>query len=220
KPNELGYTSICTPGTVRGLATILERWGTISLADAVEPAARIAETGFAVDNRVAAYWQTPAPYPEMTSLLDFVRANPEASKIYLKPDGSPYLTGEVIRNREYARTLRHIGSAGADDFYTGELGHRIAMDLAANGSFVTADDLANYRVRDVEPVVGTYRGYAIATSQAPHGGPTLVEILNIIEGWDLRSLGHNTAPYILKFALAMKAAFADRSAHLGDPQFV
>ena len=220
RPNELGYTSICTPGIVRGLATILERWGTIGLAEAVEPAARIAEAGFAVDNRVAAHWQAPAPYPEMTSLLDFVRSNAEASKIYLKPDGTPYVTGEIIRNPDYATTLRHIGTAGADDFYTGQLGQRIAADLAANGSFVTAEDLTSYRVRDVEPVVGTYRGHTIATSQAPHGGPTLVEILNILEGWDLRALGHNTAQYILHVALAMKAAFADRSAHLGDPNFV
>ena len=219
KPNELGYTSICTPGTVRGLATILERWGTISLADAVEPAARIAEAGFPVDNRVAAYWQTPAPYPEMTSLLDFVRANAEASRIYLKADGTPFLAGEVIRNPDYAATLRHVGRHGPDEFYTGSLGRRIAGDLAAGGSFVTAEDLARYRVRDVEPVTGTYRGYTIATSQAPHGGPTLIEILNILEGWDLRSLGHNSAAYILRVGLAMKAAFADRNAHLGDPDF-
>jgi gamma-glutamyltranspeptidase/glutathione hydrolase len=220
KPNEYGYTSICTPGTVRGLATILERWGTISLADAVEPAARIAEAGFAVDNRVASYWQTPAPYPEMTSLLDFVRANEPASKIYLKADGTPYNTGELIRNPDYAATLRHVGRAGADDFYTGELGRRMTADLARGGSTVTAQDFASYAVRDVEPVSGTYRGWTIVSSQPPHGGPTLIEILNILEGWDLRSLGHNSAPYILRVAQAMDAAFADRNRHLGDPNFV
>ncbi|HEV8489791.1 MAG TPA: gamma-glutamyltransferase family protein [Candidatus Limnocylindrales bacterium] len=219
KPNELGYTSICTPGTVRGLETILERWGTISLADAVEPAARLAETGFAVDNRVAAYWRTPTPYPETTSLLDVVRANREASRIYLKGDGKPYTTGETIRNPDYARTLRHLGQQGPDDFYIGELGRRISADLAAGGAYVMKSDLAEYRVRDVEPVTGTYRGYTIATSQSPHGGPTLIEILNILEGWDLRSLGHNTARYILRVALAMKAAFADRNRYLGDPDF-
>ena len=220
KVNELGYTSICTPGTVRGLSTILERWGTISLAEAVEPAARLAEAGFAVDNRVAAYWHAPAAYPEATSVLDFVKANAEASKIYLKPDGKPYYAGEIIRNPDYARTLRHIGRHGPDDFYTGELGRTIAADLAAGGAFVTAGDLASYTVRDVEPTTGTYRGYSIATSQSPHGGPTLVEILNILEGWDLRALGHNSPEYILRFALAMKAAFADRNPHLGDPDFV
>ena len=217
KTNELGYTSICTPGTVRGLSTILERWGTISLAEAVEPAARLAEAGFAVDNRVAAYWLSPAAYPEQTSMLDYVRANPEASKIYLKADGNPYYAGEIIRNPDYARTLRHIGRHGPDDFYTGQLGRKIAADLEAGGAFVTADDLARYRVRDVEPTTGTYRGYTIATSQSPHGGPTLVEILNILEGWDLRSLGHNSAAYIHRVAMAMKAAFADRNSISATP---
>ncbi len=220
KPNEFGYTSICTPGTVRGLSTILERWGTISLAEAVEPAARLAEAGFAVDNRVASYWQTPAPYPEMTSLLDFVRANAEASKIYLNADGAPYTTGQVIRNPDYAATLRHVGRAGADDFYTGELGRRIAADLARGGASVTAGDLAGYAIRDVEPVSGTFRGWTVVSSQPPHGGPTLIEILNILEGWDLRAMGHNSAAYILAVAGAMDAAFADRNRHLGDPDFV
>ena len=220
RANELGYTSICTPGTVRGLAALLERWGTITFAEAVEPAARLADEGFAVDNRVAAYWLAPAAYPEQTALIDYIRSNPEASKIYLKPEGGPYLTGEVIRNPDYARTLRHLGAAGPEDFYTGSLATRIAADLAAHGSFVTADDLEAYRPRDVEPLVGTYRDVTISTTQAPHGGPTLLEILNIAEGWDLRGMGHNTAPYVLKLAAAMKAAFADRNGHLGDPDFV
>jgi len=220
KVNEYGYQSICTPATPRALETILQRWGTISLADAVEPAAEIAERGFPVDNRVAAYWLQAAPHPEMTSLLDFVKANPEASKIYLKADGGPYLTGQIIRNPDYAATLRHLGRHGADDFYTGELAARMIRDLEAHDAFVTAEDLATYKVRDVEPTVGTYRGLTIASSPAPHGGPTLIEILNILEGWDLATLGHNSAAYILRFAMAMKAAFADRHGRLGDPLFV
>ncbi|MBM4408814.1 MAG: gamma-glutamyltransferase [Chloroflexi bacterium] len=220
KANELGYTSICTPGTVRGLAQLIERWGTITFAQALEPAARLADEGFAVDNRVASYWLTPAAHPEQTSLLGYVRASPEASKIYLKPDGTPYLTGEVIRNPDYARTLRELGKAGPSDFYTGSLGQRIAADLRANGAYVTAEDLHGYEAREVEPVVGHYRDVTIATSTSPHGGPTLVEILNILEGWDLRAMGHNSAEYILRVAAAMKAAFADRNTYLGDPGYV
>jgi len=217
KINEFGYTSICTPGTVRGLATILARWGTISLADAVEPAARVAEIGFPVDERVAAHWNTPFQLSSGTTILDYVRANPEASRLYLKADGTTHRTGETIRNAGYAATLRRIGERGADEFYAGDLGSQIASDLAANGSFVTASDLQSYRVRDVEPVVGTYRDHTVATSPSPHGGPTLVAILNILEGWDLTSLGHNSAEYVLRFGLAMKAAFADRNLYLGDP---
>ena len=129
------------------------------------------------------------------------------------------MTGDIIRNPDYAATLRLIGDRGADDFYTGLLAERMAADLAAGGSFVTAADLAGYRIRDEDPAVGTYRGFVIATAQAPHCGPTLLEILNIVEGWDLRAMGHNTPAYILRVAMAMKAAFADRSRHLGDPAF-
>ena len=220
KVNEYGYRSICTPAAPRGYAEILARWGTISLEEAVEPAARIAERGFPVDNRVAAYWLTPAPRPQMTSLLDLVKANPEASKIYLKADGGPHMTGDLIRNPDYARTLRHLGRHGDDDFFTGELAARMARDFEQNGAFVTADDLAGYRIRDAHTTWGEYRGLKVATSPAPHGGPTLVELLQILEGWDLRAMGHNSAEYILHVALAMKAAFSDRHDYLGDPDHV
>jgi gamma-glutamyltranspeptidase/glutathione hydrolase len=220
KVNEYGYQSICTPASPRGFAEILERWGTISLEDAVAPAAEIAERGFPVDNHVAAYWLSPAARPEMTSLLDFVKANPEASKIYLKADGGPYMTGELIRNPDYARTLRQLGRHGADDFFTGELANRMAKDLEANGALVTTDDPANYRIRNAQTTWGTYKGLTVASAPAPHGGPTLVELLHILEGWDLRSMGHNSPEYILHVALAMKAAFADRHEYLGDPGYV
>ncbi len=218
--NDRGYTSICTPGAVKGLAAILERWGTISWAQAIEPAARIAEEGLVVDDHLAAGWKGKAKYPEACTLLDYVKGNAEASRIYLKADGSPYEAGEILRNPDYARTLRHLAAHGAEDFYTGELARRISDDLAANGSYVTAQDLADYRLRDEAPVVGSYRGYTVSTCQPPHGGPTLIAMLNILEGYDLRALGHNSPEYIYRVAMAMKAAFADRNPYLGDPAFV
>jgi gamma-glutamyltranspeptidase/glutathione hydrolase len=221
KVNEYGYQSICTPASPRGYDEILRRWGTITLDEAVQPAAEIAERGFPVDNRIAAYWLGPEPYPEMTALIDFVRSNREASKIYLKADGGPYTTGELIRNPDYAATLRHLGRHGAEDFFTGELAQRMGTDLEANDAFVSARDLATYEVRHAaKPTVGTFRGLTVASSPAPHGGPTLVEILHILDGWDLRSLGHNSPEYIYRVALAMKAAFSDRHEYLGDPTFV
>jgi gamma-glutamyltranspeptidase / glutathione hydrolase len=220
KVNDLGYTSVCTPGAVMALATMLRRWGTISWAQALEPAARIADEGFMVDSVLAAGWQGGAAYPEACSLLDYVRGNAEASRIYLKPDGRPYAAGETLRNPDYARTLRHLAQHGPEDFYGGELAARMSRDLAAHGSFVTAEDLASYRIRDVEPVVGSYRGYTVRSSPPPHGGPTLIAILNILEGYDLTAMGHNSPEYIYTVSMAMKAAFADRNPHLGDPRFV
>jgi gamma-glutamyltranspeptidase / glutathione hydrolase len=219
KVNDMGYTSICIPGAVKGLAAMLQRWGTISWERAIVPAARIAEEGFVVDSYLAGGWKGKAKYPEACSLLDYVKGNAEASRIYLKPNGAPYEAGEVLRNPDYARTLRQV-ARNADDFYHGDLAQRMSTDLAANGSFVTAQDLASYQFCDVSPVMGTYHDYTISTSQPPHGGPTLLAILNILEGYDLAALGHNSAEYIYLVAMAMKAAFADRNQYLGDPSFV
>jgi gamma-glutamyltranspeptidase/glutathione hydrolase len=218
--NDIGYQSICAPGTVMGLAEMLKRWGTISWQRAIEPAAGIAEEGFVVSANLSNGWKTKAKYPEIASLLETIQSNAEARRIYLKPDGSIYEPGERLRNPDYARTLRQLAERGAEDFYQGDLASRINADLAANSSFVTAEDLAEYRLRDEQPVVGAYRGYTISTAQPPHGGPTLVEILNILEGDDLAALGHNSPKYIHLVAMAMKAAFADRNDYLGDPDFV
>jgi gamma-glutamyltranspeptidase/glutathione hydrolase len=112
-----------------------------------------------------------------------------------------------------------LAEAGPDDFYHGELARRMSEDIAANDGFVTAEDLAEYTLREESPAIGTYRGYTIVSSQAPHGGPTLIEALNILEGYDLPSLGHNSADYLFTVAMAMKAAFADRNRYIGDPAF-
>jgi gamma-glutamyltranspeptidase/glutathione hydrolase len=199
---------------------MLERWGTISWAQALAPAARFAEEGFVVPSHLAAGWQARAAYPESNSLLDRIQANEEARRIYLHADGRPYVAGEVLRNPDYARTLRQLAERGPDDLYRGALARRIGEDLAANGSFVTADDLAAYQIREPEPLVGTYRGYTVFTAPPPHGGPTLLAILNILEADDLAALGHNSPGYIHRVAMAMKAAFADRNPWNGDPEYV
>lgn len=219
KVNDMGYQSICTPGTVRGLSEILSRWGTISWEQAIAPAIEIAEAGYMVDTHLGNRWKMRRRYPESCSLLDYVENNAEARRIYLR-DGRPYDEGETIRNPDYAATLRHLARHGADDFYQGELAARISADLEANQSFVTADDLRQYTLRDQQPVEGSYNGLRISTSQPPHGGPTLLAILNILEGYDLKSLGHNSSDYIYLVSMAMKAAFADRNLFLGDPAFV
>lgn len=169
KLNTLGYQAICAPGTVRAWSTMLERWGTISWQSAIEPAARIAEEGFMVGESLAANWKKHAAYPEGCHFIDLVMGNAEARRIYLKENGKPYEAGELLRNPDYARTLRHLAARGPDDFYQGELAWRISEDLAANGSFVTAQDLAEYQMREVRPVVGSYRDYTIATSPPPNG---------------------------------------------------
>jgi gamma-glutamyltranspeptidase/glutathione hydrolase len=219
KVNDRGYQSICTPGTVKALATILDRWGTISWERAIAPAARIAQEGFAVDDHLAAGWKARAPYPEACTLLERIQNNAEASRIYLHDDGRTYEAGESIRNPDYARTLLQLARHGAEDFYQGDLAQRMGEDLAAHSSFLTAEDFASYRVREPQPVVGTYRDFTVFTSPPPHGGPTLLEILNILEGYDVSTWGHNSPDYIYRVSTAMKAAFADRNPYLADPEF-
>ena len=220
KVNDVGYSSICVPGAVRALATVLERWGTISWEDAISPAIRLAENGFLVSNDLANGWKATAGFPEASSLRDRAHATAAARRIYAKPGGGCHDTGEILRNPDYADTLRTLAERGADDFYHGATSDRMAADLAEHGSNVTRDDLEQYELRDDPPLTGSYRGYTVATIPAPHGGPTLLAILNILEGYDLGSIPHNSAEYIHLVASAMKAAFADRNPHLGDPEFV
>ena len=203
KVNDAGYTSVCTPGWVKAMATMLARWGTLSWAEALAPAARIAEEGFVVPDRLGTGWLRQRPYPEACSLLDYIEANAEAKRIYLKANGATYAVGEQLRNPDYARTLRQLGERGAEDFYQGELAQRMSTDLAANGAYVTAQDLANYKLRENQLVTGTYRGYTVTCATAPHGGPTLIEILNILEGYNLAALGHNSHELILPACLVL-----------------
>jgi gamma-glutamyltranspeptidase / glutathione hydrolase len=220
KPNDLGYQSICTPGTIMGLASLLERWGTMAWADAIAPAAQIAEQGFIVDDVLARGWQRKAAFPESSSFADYIRANAEASRIYLVDGRRPYEAGERLRNPDHARTLARLAKQGAPDFYVGGLADEIARDLSVNGSFVTAEDLADYSLRRSTPLLGTYGGFVIGTAPAPHGGLPLIQMLNILETYDLPRLGHNTPEYIYVLAMALKAAMADRDAFVGDPEHV
>lgn len=220
KVNDDGYQSICTPGMMRGLEAIHKRWCTWKWADLISPAVHIAEEGFVVGAHLAGRWKDKPQFYEDSSLLQKLSVTPAAGKIYLKPDGTPYDEGEVLRNPDYARTLRRLAAAGAEDFYTGELAAQVTADLAAHGSWVTAQDLSGYAVREGAPIVTTYRGYMIVTSPPPHGGPTLAAILKILERYDLPAMPHNSPEYIYLVSMAMKAAFSDRNRNLGDPDFV
>ena len=201
------------------LATLLQRYGTLSWERALAPAIQTAEQGFMVSRHLAQGWKLKAPFPEATSLLERILSNHEARRVYLKGDGSTPDEGDTIRNPDYGATLRRLAENGADDFYHGELAQRMTGDLAANNGFVTDADLAGYALQEPLPVTGSYRGVEVASAPAPHGGPTLVAILNILEPFDLAALGHNSPEYIHLVAMAMKAAFADRNLHLGDPAF-
>ena len=219
RENELGYQAVTTPMTLRAFDMALKQYGTKSLAELLQPAIAYAEDGFQVRPHMVHFWTRP-PTAGRDGNRPIVTHFPATRAIYCHPDGQLRDVGDILRNPDMARTLRRIASHGADDFYTGEIAHRIAGDMAANQGLLTLGDLAACEPEHTEPLWGTYRGYRIATNNPPGGGIQLIEMLNILEHFDLRSIGHNTLEYIRVVSEAMKIATADKDAKVGDPRFV
>jgi gamma-glutamyltranspeptidase/glutathione hydrolase len=219
RENELGYGAIATPMTLRGLAAALDRFGTRKLADLLAAAIHYAEAGFMVRPHVCAYWNQ-VPTEGRAPHAEFLTRFAPTRKIYARPDGRLHRVGDTLVNRDMGATLRRIAMAGADDFYRGETAARITADMTANGGLLAAADLAASKVEETKPLWGSYRGLKIATNPPPGGGLMLLEMLNILEHFDLRALGHNSPAYIAIVAEAMKIGAVDRDQNLGDPRFV
>ncbi len=205
------HVSAGVPGTVAGLALALERYGTLSLSDALQPAIRLAEEGFRVGDDLA---QSLA-----TAKTRFARFK-AAMQVFYKPDGSNYQSGEWLRQPDLAESLRGIAREGVDYFYQGPIARAIASDMAAHAGIMTREDLAQYRPVVRNPVEGTYRGHRIISMPPPSsGGVHLIQMLNILEYFPLPDLGHHSAAKLHLLAECAKPAYADRSKHLGDPDF-
>ena len=207
-----GYLAAGVPGTVAGMSAMLERYGTKSLAELIQPAIHYAENGFKITARQAETFKEYAP-----------RLNKFASsrQYFLKPDGSIYHEGELLVQKDLAKTLRLIAKQGPDAFYRGEIAELFAKDMAANGGIITKEDLAKYHPIWREPVRGDYRGYHIISMAPPSSGGThIIEILNVLEGYDLKSMGFGSSQAVHVMAEAMRYAYADRSQFMGDPDFV
>jgi gamma-glutamyltranspeptidase/glutathione hydrolase len=217
--NDIGYGAIATPGTVAGLAELHSRFASLPWADLLQPAIDIARDGFLVSPELARRWTAPATnfLPGTGARITF---NEASRQIYLNAEGKPYGLGERFRNPDYAATLERLAERGPEEFYTGELARRIAEDLEANGSTVTFGDLQSYRPRSYDPLLGSYLDHTIATTNPPGGGVTILEMLNILEGYDLPALGHNTEDYVFTMARAQIAAMIDRAEHVGDGAFI
>jgi gamma-glutamyltranspeptidase/glutathione hydrolase len=199
------------PGTVAGLALALERYGTLSLAEAIEPAIRLAQDGITVTRSLS-----NALASRSERLLKF----PATKAIFFHPDGKPVQPGETLVQADLAWSLKEIAAQGPTAFYEGAIAERIAADMAAHGGPMTKADLAAYKPVVRVPVAGRYRDHEVLSMPPPSsGGVHLVQILNILEGFPLAELGHNGAETLHLMAEAMKLAYADRSEYLGDPDF-
>lgn len=206
------HQSAGVPGTVAGLLFALEKYGSMSRAQVLAPAIDLAEKGFPVSFSLNY---------ELEVRGQRLRQNPEALRLFFKPDGSVYDIGETWRQPDLAATLRHIARNGREGFYEGEVASRIVAEMAAGGGLITAQDLAQYRAVEREPVRGEFGDYQVVSAPPPSsGGIHILQILNILEGYDLAAMGHNSAAYLHRLTEAMKFAFADRSEYLGDPDFV
>ena len=206
-----GYLAIGVPGTIAGFDLAFKRFGTMTWDDLVEPAVDLADDGFALSWSMA---------EDFKYLKEDFKKYPSSAKVFFKEDTMSYEPGDIWEQPDLYRTLRRIQKYGRDGFYKGETARLIAADMKKNGGLITEADLAAYEPKERAPIHGNYRGYDVYSMSPPSsGGTALVEMLNILEGFDLASYGHNSAMYLHLLSESMRRAFADRARYLGDPDF-
>jgi len=203
----VGYKAIGVPGSAAGMVYALKKYGKLPLGRVIGPAIKLARDGF------------PLAWEDAEDLHDENLAKFPVSRRIFQRDGDYYKAGEVFRQPELAHTLERIAD-NPDDFYHGDMAREMAASIQKGGGLITADDLAHYEVKERVPIRGTYRGYEIVSAPPPSsGGIALVEILNILEGYDLAKFGDRSAGAIHITAEAFRRAFVDRAEFLGDPDF-
>jgi len=209
--HHLSQRAVGVPGTVAGFALAHRRYGKREWRQLVEPAVRLARDGFDVP---------PGLAQSLGRLLPYIRDDSATLAAY-SHHGKPYAAGQLFRQQDLARTLARIRDEGQDGFYRGETARLFAAEMRRGGGLITEADLARYEAKERAPVRGTYRGYEIISMPPPSsGGVALIEILNILEGYDLAATGHDSPRYVHLLVEAMRRAFLDRARYLGDPDFV
>jgi len=203
----IGYKAVGVPGSVAGLVYAQKHWGKLPLRTVMDPAIRLARYGVRLT------------YEEAQSLHEKHLADfPESKRIFQR-NGRYYESGEIFVQPELARTLERI-AANPDDFYKGAMARELAAEMKRGGGLITAEDMAEYEVKERQPIRGSYRGFEIISAPPPSsGGVTLLETLNILEGYTLNALGNRSADSIHLTAEAFRRAFYDRAEFLGDPDF-
>jgi gamma-glutamyltranspeptidase / glutathione hydrolase len=206
-----GYLAPGVPGTVRGFAAAHKKFGKLPWRDVVMPGVTLAEQGFPLSASLAR---------SLTGELKRMAQFPASVAAYGKPGGGEWIPGDRLVLTDLGRTLRAIATDGPDAFYKGWIADRIAADMKANGGLITKSDLDAYRAKERTPVKGTYRGFDIISMPPPSsGGVALIEMLNILEPLNLKSLGLLTPTALHAQIEAMRRAYLDRARYLGDPDF-
>ena len=199
------------PGTVAGMIYALENYGTMSLKQVMQPAIKLAHKGFPVSRSLAS---------SLVRYSDYLGSDPASRNYFYRADGEFYQAGELLVQKDLAATLKRISKQGRDGFYAGKTADLLIAQMRRNGGIISYEDLLNYKVVERQPVCGDYRSNRVCAMPPPSsGGVHLIQMLNILEGWDLNALGHNSAAYLHRLVESMRRAYADRSLHLGDPDF-
>ncbi len=205
------YLGTGVPGSVMGMTQALEKYGTMSLKDVMAPAIKLAEEGHVL-NYAKAF--------ELKSGEEKLRKDPSSVQYFLNNNGPLYKMGDLFVQSDLANTLKIISDKGASGFYQGYIADLIVEEMKTNRGLITHEDLKNYKAVERKVIKGTFRGYDVYTMPpASSGGIHLVQMLNILENYDLKSMGHNSADYIHVLVEAMRRAYADRSEYLGDADF-
>nr|WP_126429427.1 gamma-glutamyltransferase [Brevibacillus marinus] len=202
--------AVGVPGTLKGIEYALETYGTMPLAKVIDPAIAYARDGITVN------WITEQYIAEN---IDKLKQYGTAAEVFL-PGGNPLKAGDLLVQPDLAKTLTLIKEHGSDVFYNGEIGAALVAEVQKRGGRMTMDDLRNYEVKEREPVRGTYRGYEIVSMPPPSsGGLTLLQILKLMEGYDVEKMGVNSAEYLHRLIEATHLAYADRAQYMADEDF-
>ena len=218
--NERGYGAVATSGILRAFSEAVAAFGALPWRKVVAPAIAEADRGFVVRPHVYTAWTQDERQFGRLNYGDKLGVSETGRQVYLQPDGSYKKLGQRVVNPDMARSLRRIAEDGADTFADGAMAEEIDADFQANGGLLRASDLRAYRTSRPEPIWGEYRGHRIATNPPPGGGILLLEILQIMENFDLPGIEHNSARHIAMLAEAMKCATRDKDLHVSDPEFV
>jgi gamma-glutamyltranspeptidase/glutathione hydrolase len=209
--SQIGHLSVGVPGSVAGLLLALEKYGTMSRKEVLNPAIKLAEKGFIVNEGLANAFK---------NAFEHFKKFPSTMK-YFSKNGEPYKEGDRLVQKDLAKVLKLIRDKGRDGFYKGKVADLIVAEMKRGGGIITHEDLENYQPVIRKPVIGTYRGYEIISMGPPSsGGVCLIELLNILENFDLKKYGFGSSYTIHYLVEAMKRVYADRAEYLGDPDFV
>ncbi len=205
------HLAVGVPGTVAGFAMAHKKYGAATWKQLVDPAVRLAGDGFLVPTGLAS---------SLSGAVSRLTQYPATVAAYSK-NGTPYAAGERMKLPDLARTLSRIRDKGRDGFYKGETAKLIAEEMKRGGGIITEKDLAAYEAKERAPVKGSFKSFEVISMPPPSsGGIAMIEMLNILEGFDLKAAGHNSPRYIHLLAESMRRAFLDRARYVGDPDFV